>query len=481
MDSNTHSTPSSGQQPSAHPTGRPEERDSQAGLGGLVAAVGELAAQDLDRLADPALAEELVELRRLVDRLEGQWLRRLAAVDARGAAGADQGQPAPSTAGWLRRRLRLSAAVAHGHLRAARALFRGPCPLTETAQALVAGQISPAHAKVVADGTHQLPEHLKLDADPVLAELAGRVDPPRLRQAVEHLGQVVDPDGADRKAERRHGRRGLWLSATWQGMVAVGGLLEPEAGSTVLAALEPLARPTDAQDRRSGGQRRADALAELARRSVEGGWLPKAGGVRPQLLVTVDLDSLLGRPGGLGGEVGGAGPLSAQACRRLACDGTVTRVLVSRQPTPHPDARQPQDTRVDPGTDAPPAAWDPNERVGLHQRLRAAVTRLPPTLGGAPRQPLEVGRATRVVQPAQRAALAVRDGGCVFPAGDRPLGWCEAHHLHHWVEGGPTDLGNLALLCRAHHRTVHEGGWRLIRGPDGRFTATPPQRRPRAA
>jgi hypothetical protein len=98
-----------------------------------------------------------------------------------------------------------------------------------------------------------------------------------------------------------------------------------------------------------------------------------------------------------------------------------------------------------------------------------------------PTQPLEVGRTSRVVQPAQRNALAVRDGGCVFPDCDRPLAWCEAHHLRHWLHGGPTDLANLALLCRAHHRAVHEGGWRLARGPDGRLTATPPHRTHRVA
>jgi len=81
---------------------------------------------------------------------------------------------------------------------------------------------------------------------------------------------------------------------------------------------------------------------------------------------------------------------------------------------------------------------------------------LPPTLGGAPSQPLNLGRATRVIQPAQRHALAVRDRGCVFPACDRPLSWCDAHHLWHWIDGGPTNLNNLALLCRAHHRIVHE-------------------------
>jgi hypothetical protein len=80
-----------------------------------------------------------------------------------------------------------------------------------------------------------------------------------------------------------------------------------------------------------------------------------------------------------------------------------------------------------------------------------------PGAWGAPTQPLEVGRAGRVVQSAQRTALAVRDGGCVFPGCAGPLAWCEAHHLRHWLHGGPTDLANLALVCRAHHRAVHEG------------------------
>jgi hypothetical protein len=109
------------------------------------------------------------------------------------------------------------------------------------------------------------------------------------------------------------------------------------------------------------------------------------------------------------------------------------------------------------------------------------LAKLPPVLGGAPSRPLDLGRATRVVTPAQRQALAVRDGGCVFPGCSRPLAWCEAHHVRHWLDGGPTDLDNLALVCRAHHRAVHEGGWQLIREPDGRFTATPPHRKHQAA
>ncbi|HEX2155373.1 MAG TPA: DUF222 domain-containing protein [Actinomycetes bacterium] len=514
MDSNTHSV----SQPPGQSTGEAAGRSAGASAGApggrrdrlaaLAAEVEALAAQDLGGLTDVALAEEVLELRRLLDRLEGQWLRRVAAVDARGAAGADQDQQVGSTAAWLRTRLRLGAGSAASSVRTARAVFRGPLPTT--AAALTSGELSPTHAAMIAAGTHQLPDHLTADADPILVEAARRLNPPQLRRVLSHLRLVADPDGEDDRSHQRHARRGVWLAPTWEGMVAIDGLLEAEAGQTLLAALEPLARPADAGDTRSGSQRNADALGELARRALEGGRLPQTGGVRPQLSVIVDLDSLVGGPGGLGGDIGGMGPLAPEACRRLACDGAVTRVLVTRQH--HPDGRPGgQDGRTgaaedqdhpgygsgsgpcaaagpvahDPNGQGPPLAQHPTPTSSrtqeLQRRLRAAMALLPPILGGAPAQPLDVGRTSRVVQPAQRTALAVRDGGCVFPDCARPLTWCEAHHLVHWLDGGPTDLANLILVCRAHHRAVHEGGWRLIRGPDGHLTASPPHRRHPAA
>jgi Domain of unknown function (DUF222)/HNH endonuclease len=393
---------------------------------------------------------------------------------------------------------------------------------------LTDGDLSPAHASVLAAGTQDLAAHQAIEAEPVLVEAARRLDPPRLRQVIGHLREVIDPDTSASQAERRHARRGLWLAPTLEGMVALDGLLEVEAGQTLLTALEPLARPASAADTRTGGQRRADALAELARRQLEGGRLPQTGGVRPQLTVLVDLDSLLGGPGSLGGDTE-LGPLPPETCRRLACDGAVTRVLVTRHPigdhanqnpssddADHPNGHHGHDDPAghhsfdelaghhghdhpdgdghhDPGGHEPgdddPAGYRghhcPGGDGGLAAQLRTAAKLLPPVLGGAPTQPLDVGRTTRVIQPAQRVALAVRDGGCVFPGCDRPLAWCEAHHLVHWLDGGPTDLDNLVLLCRAHHRAVHEGGWRLQHQPDGRLTATPPhrphRRRPTAA
>jgi len=110
MDSNTYSTSQPGR------------------LGPLEAAKQTLATEDLDGLSAAVRAQRLLTWRRLLDRQEGLWLQELAAIDARGAAGADPDQAALSTARWLRIRLRLSAGAAHSAVRTARALVGGPCP-----------------------------------------------------------------------------------------------------------------------------------------------------------------------------------------------------------------------------------------------------------------------------------------------------------------------------------------------------------------
>jgi hypothetical protein len=203
MDSNTHSN----QPPGPPPPGHLDD------LAGLTAALDRLATQDLDRLSDGVRAERVLALRRLVDRLDGLWLKELAGVDGRGAAGAEADQQVGSTAAWLRSRLRLGAGTAASAVRTARALFRGP--LTATAQAVCDGELSVAHAQVLAAGTHPLPEHVRVEAEPVLVEAARRLDPTRLRRLLGHLLQLADPNSADRDRERRHARRGLWLAPTF--------------------------------------------------------------------------------------------------------------------------------------------------------------------------------------------------------------------------------------------------------------------------
>jgi hypothetical protein len=470
-----------------------------AALAWLAAALANLATLALDRQPDAALAAAALDAQHLGDQLDAAKLRLLAAVDGRGAAGAEAGEYAPSTAAWLRARLRMGPGTAHRAVRTARALHRGPLP--QTAQALAAGEVAYQHAAALADATHDLPPTRVAEAEPVLLDAARRLDPPSLRRLATHAREVIDPDHAEERGRARLERRGLWLSPTFEGMVDVDGLLDPEAGEAVRAALEPLARPTGPDDERSGAQRRADALAELARQALQADRLPDSGGLRPQVTVTADLASLLARHG-VGGSGAWGGVLDAEAVRRLACDATVTRALVHRHPiggdggqagtpdghgghagpggpaspgrTPHAAAAKDADGQ--PATGAHASSGTAHRDGGLAQALRAAVPLLPPPLG-APVEVLDLGRATRVVPPALRRGLAVRDGGCVAPGCDRPPGWTDAHHLVHWLHGGATALGNLVLLCRVHHVAVHEGGWRLHRDPaTGRVALTPPAR-----
>jgi len=89
---------------------------------------------------------------------------------------------------------------------------------------------------------------------------------------------------------------------------------------------------------------------------------------------------------------------------------------------------------------------------------------------------VEIGTRTRTIPPALRRALHHRDQGCRFPGCG--LRFTQGHHLRHWAHGGPTTLSNLALLCRRHHRAVHEEGYQVARGPDGALQFRRPDGRP---
>jgi hypothetical protein len=88
---------------------------------------------------------------------------------------------------------------------------------------------------------------------------------------------------------------------------------------------------------------------------------------------------------------------------------------------------------------------------------------------------VEVGARTRTIPPAIRRALHHRDRGCRFPGCGVRVG--QGHHIRHWAQGGPTTLSNLALLCRRHHRAVHEEGYGVERLDDGEFQFRDPNGR----
>src|SRR5674536_359156 len=389
-----------------------------AGAGGAVDAgcldpmLDRLLAVEVAGLPDSALAADLVGLRVTVSRLESEFARRLVVFDRRAAAG---GPGAVSTAAWLRQACRLSAGEASERVRTARVLADD---LAVSADALAGGIISYAHARLLASAAGELTAESLPTVEPILVEAARHTDPAGPRALCTQVRTMLDPTGAEEAAALAHDRRHLSISATFAGTVVLDGVLDPEAGATALAALAPLAAPGGADDDRTPAQRRADALVELARRALDGAGLPSVGGERPHIQIRVDYATLLARTGTA--TLDWAGPLSAGAALRLACDATISPVLTA-----------------------------------------------------GPSEVLDLGRSVRLVSPAQRRALVVRDGGCVWPDCDRPPAFTDAHHLRHWVDGGATDLANLALVCRRHHRLVH-AGWTLTHRPDGIWSATPP-------
>jgi hypothetical protein len=272
-----------------------------------------------------------------------------------------------------------------------------------TLAALGEGRISTTAAVLLAMARDADPEGFER-AEAILVRTAEVSSVRELRVAIERFRKLADAEHADAADARRFGRRALHAWATLDGMVRVDGDLDPETGQTVLTALRSLLDVwgRSADDRRTPAQRRADALGEICRRYLDSPDRAVVAGERAHLSVTVDVESLE-RRAGRRCELGDGGPIGPEAARRLACDASIARVI---------------------------------------------------TRGRS--EPLELGRRTRVVPPPLRRAVVLRDGGCRFAGCDRPESWCDVHHVVHWADGGETSLPNLLLLCRRHHRLVHE-------------------------
>ena len=219
------------------------------------------------------------------------------------------------------------------------------------------------------------------------------------------------PSESDAEDRGRRAGRALTTVRSCAGMTEYRLRLDPEGAAILDAAIDPLARPrpdldwdgSEKRDPRTPATRRADALLELVGRAVSA-----PDGVarteRTKLVVTLSHEALFGAARGAGVAADDQ-VLSPGTIRRLACSAGV----------------------------------------------------IPIVLGG-PSEVLDVGREERFFTRAQRVALTVRDGGCSFPGCTLPPQWCESHHVRSWVDGGPTDLANGALLCGRHHTVVHERG-----------------------
>ena len=153
-------------------------------------------------------------------------------------------------------------------------------------------------------------------------------------------------------------------------------------------------------------QQQADALALVAETALHHGIDPGTPGERYQVVVHVDAAVLADAEAPGQSVLEGGARVPAETSQRLACDAS---------------------------------------RVVMRHDADGGI--------------VEVGARTRTIPTAMRRALAYRDHGCRFPGCDLPFG--QAHHIQHWAQGGPTTLSNLVLLCRRHHRAVHEEGFQV--------------------
>ena len=334
-----------------------------------------------------------------------------------------------------------------------------------------------------------------------------------------HVEQIVRGwRRVDRVAEqaedrRRHETRSLRTWVDDDGMVVVRGRLTPQVGAVLRRALEaacdqargqaaprpdtgatPVAQELEEPAEvlaPSFAQRQADAIGVVAECALAGGLDRGTAGDRYQVVVHVDADALTEEsdvPAGTHRREAGD-QVQATALPGTCTEGPAGAVRRGD------DARPARRTAAPcPGSPPAASAAAPSQTVldeagGIHvwpeTARRLACDAATVTMQHGPgREILDVGRRTRTISLALRRALAARDRQCRFPGCQNRR--CDAHHTWHWADGGATALDNLVLLCRRHHRAVHEEGFSvtldargnvLFARPDGRpLLVAPPAR-----
>ena len=382
-------------------------------MGELQSALDALAADDVRSLAPRQQLDRIAELLEAKNRLDAQLARSVRAAELSQAA-EDDGLK--SMQSWLRGHGRLSPAAAGQLVRNGRALEHLPAVEAAFADGLVTAEQVAVVAPVAKEDrrTAALAQGVDLaEVDRTLAAVAAERHLQQLTRVVHHYLSRLDPDGP---APDPTDERSLTLSKFSDGTVVLRGQLDALGGEKLQAALEAIAQADRPKgDRRTRAQQLADALVQLADNQLASGDLPFLRTVKPNVVVTIAAADLFDPTHGPAAAVTGFGSLlSAETARALACDGTITPVVLDGH--------------------------------GM---------------------PLNIGRTKRVVPPHLRKATELRDHACVFAACEAPKHWCDVHHLRHWIDGGETSLENSALLCERHHTKVHSG-FRVERDPGGR-------------
>ncbi len=401
------------------------------------------------RMRQPTDREQLDLLQRSlrIDARLHAWQAQLAArAERTEAAWHDHGT---STTTWLSSVANLTSTEAHRLVQAGAGLDRLPI----LAQAAADGRVLPGQAEaitsVLATLPTDLPAEVVADAETLMVGFAGSHNATELRRLSRHLLDLVCPQVAEEReaarleAEHRQAMRNRDLRFIHDnhGSILIRGSLPVPQAEPLIRIVDAYSsaekRALDALDPHveyvTPGMRRADGLLAMVHAHTQNALAPGHGGDRPRVVITLSYDSLANAAAGvhpLSGQLTKTGePVPASVLRRWLCDAEV----------------------------------------------------LPVVLGG-PSQILDVGRLQRLVTPTIRAALEVRDGGCVFPGCSRPTDACHAHHIQPWWAGGITALDNLVLACPHHHGILEPGRrpaadrWQVRLRADGVPEVLPPVR-----
>jgi hypothetical protein len=316
---------------------------------------------------------------------------------------------------WIRFNCHMTSNAAADSIAVGKNLWRMP----ESVQAVAEGEIGYAHTKAMARTANAL--GTKFHEEPLL-EKARENSPGKFYYICNHYRHAADREGYEAEQSELVENRRVWITTCDDGTVLISGHFDPEGGAVLRTAYEPLARRSGAHDDRSREKRMADAVVDVAMHALDSGLIPQQGSQRTHLNVTTSIETLLGLPGAPGADLEFSPlPISSKTVERLACDASVTRILLN------------------------------SESVVI-----------------------DVGRAKRTISGPARKAINARDRGCTWPGCERPASWTSGHHLKHWLHGGSNEPPNLTLLCPRHHYLVHEGHWQIVRGDDGRMLTIPP-------
>jgi hypothetical protein len=339
------------------------------------------------------LASWLVGIETDISRLEQNRVVVLSEFDSRDAHNV---YGHPSTISFLKDACRMSGGRAKRLVKTARAAANHVATLA----AWRFGQLSSDQAQQLFDISYQLPDRFDA-AEQVLIDISGET-PDETRQVLDYWKNTVDPTGVVLDQVNQMERRSFELSTLGNGMISGRFVMTGLAGETLKTAIGALLPPPAVGDDRTGTQRRHDALEDLATSFLETTNTVTTGGEKPHLNIHIDLDALKAEPGGLHETTNGH-VLPVETTRQISCDCSLTRIV-----------------------------FGPDSEI------------------------IDLGRKTRVINPALRRAVIARDRHCTWGGCKRPAAWCDVHHIIHWADGGTTVLTNLTLLCRYHHTLTHQ-------------------------